>query len=127
MKLSIGKFAEAREVGVETVRFYQRKGLLETPAPEGGIRRYGAEDLRRLRFIRKAKAAGFGLEEIRELIALDASQDRRRVHELTVSSIEALDAEIRILREARKSLQYLATQCNEGTPGPCPILKSFNV
>ena len=76
--LTIGRLAEAAGVGVETVRFYQRKGLLETPTRESGIRRYGSEDLRRLRFIRQAQAAGFTLEEIRELIALDAGHDRAR-------------------------------------------------
>ena len=65
MHLSIGKFAEAGNVGVETVRFYQRKGLLDVPGVGQGMRRYGDEDLRRLRFIRMAQRAGFTLEEIR--------------------------------------------------------------
>ena len=60
--LTIGKFASSSGVGVETVRFYQRRGLLETPGRADGIRRYGSDDVRRLRFIRQAKAAGFTLE-----------------------------------------------------------------
>lgn len=127
MNLTIGKFAEAGEVGVETVRFYQRKDLLKTPAQDGGIRRYGEEDLRRLRFIRTAKTAGFTLEEIKELIALDSSHDRHRAHKLAVSRIEALDAKIEELQHARAALKRLATQCSEGDSGPCPILSSFNV
>lgn len=127
MRLPIGKFAEAGAVGVETVRFYQRKGLLSTPAQDGGIRRYGEEDLRRLRFIRTAKAAGFTLEEIKELVALDSSHDRHRAHELAVSRIEALEAKIRELQQAHAALKRLATQCSEGDSGPCPILKSFRV
>lgn len=127
MKLSIGKFAEAGHVGVETIRFYQRTGLLETPAQDGGIRRYGKEDLRRLRFIRTAKAAGFTLEEIRELIALDSSQDRHRAHELATLRIKELEAKITELQSARTALKRLATQCSEGDPGPCPILESFGV
>lgn len=127
MKLSIGKFAGAADVGVETVRFYQRKGLLEVPEEGGGIRRYGEEDLRRLRFIRTAKVAGFTLEEIKELIALDSSHDRLRAQELAVSRIEELEAKITELQQACAALKRLAKQCNEGGAGPCPILKSFGV
>src|SRR6476619_4740796 len=72
--LTIGRLATAGGVGVETVRFYQRRGLLETPVRDG-IRRYGSDDLRRLKFIRQAQAAGFTLEEIKELLDLDASED----------------------------------------------------
>ena len=127
MELSIGKFAEAGEVGVETVRFYQRTGLLETPARDGGIRRYGKQDLRRLRFIRTAKTAGFTLDEIKELIALDSSHGRHRAHELATSRIGALDAKIKELQRARAALKRLANQCSEGAAGPCPILKSFGI
>ena len=126
--LTIGKLAAACDVGVETVRFYQRKGLLETPARDrGGARRYGNEDLRRLQFIRKAQAAGFSLAEIRELIMLDSSQDHQRARELARTRIDALDNRIRELREARDSLQQLASECEEEDSGPCPILKSFGV
>ena len=77
--LTIGRFAAAGGVGVETVRYYQRRGLLETPERDIGggdtrIRRYGREALRRLRFIRSAQAAGFSLDQIGELLALDAGQ-----------------------------------------------------
>lgn len=125
--LPIGKFAKAGGVGIETVRFYQRKGLLETPVRAGGIRRYGKEDLRRLRFIRKAQAAGFTLDEIRELIALDSSHDRHRARELAMSRMAALDAKIADLERARAALDRLAAECGRDDEGPCPILKSFDV
>ena len=126
-KLTIGKLAAAGDVGVETIRFYQRKGLLETPTRESGIRRYGSEDLRRLRFIRQAQAAGFTLEEIRELLELDSGQDRSRARELAKSRIDALDAKIAELGRAREALERLATECGQGRKGPCPILASFGV
>lgn len=66
-ELTIGKLAAAGGVGVETIRFYQRKGLLATPKRLEGVRRYGDEDVRRLRFIKQAQAAGFTLEEIGQL------------------------------------------------------------
>ena len=125
--LTIAKLAAAGGVGVETIRFYQRRGLLDQPARETGIRRYGAADVRRLRFIRQAQAAGFTLEEIRELLELDASDDRTRVRELARARIKALNAKMGDLRRARDALQRLARECGEGTGGPCPILTSFDV
>lgn len=125
MNLSIGKFAEAGEVGVETVRFYQRIGLLEIPKQRDGIRRYAEADLRRLRFIRAAKTAGFSLEEIKELISLDSSHDRQRANELATSRIKALEDKIAELRHAHSSLQRLTIQCSTDKSGPCPILGAF--
>ncbi len=126
-KLTIGGLASAAGVGVETIRFYQRRGLIETPTRESGIRRYGNDDLRRLRFIRQAKAAGFTLEEIRELLALDAGEDRSRARELASARIAELDSRIAELEQARDSLRRLAAECGGGGKGPCPILASFGV
>ena len=125
--LTIGELAAAGGVGVETIRFYQRKGLLRTPTRGDGIRHYGREDVRRLRFIRQAQAAGFTLEEIRELLELDAGEDRNRARELAKARVEALDAKIADLQRARDALRRLASACAEGSTGPCPILTSFDV
>ena len=127
VSLTVGQLAAAGGVGVESIRFYQRKGLLETPARAGGIRRYGAEDLRRLRFIKQAQAAGFALAEIAELLDLDSGEDRARVRMLAAARIEALDSKIAELRRARNALGRLAAECGEGDAGPCPILTSFGV
>ena len=123
--LTISELAAAGDVGVETIRFYQRKDLLRTPERGGGIRHYGREDVRRLRFIRQAQAAGFTLEQIRELLELDAGEDRSRARDLARSRIQALDAKIADLKRARDALQRLARECGDGSSGPCPILKSF--
>jgi MerR family transcriptional regulator, mercuric resistance operon regulatory protein len=127
VSLTIGELAAAGGVGVETIRFYQRKDLLRTPERGGGIRHYGQEDVRRLRFIRQAQTAGFTLEEIGELLDLDASEDRSRARELAKARIEALNAKIADLRRARDALRRLASECGEGSTGPCPILASFDV
>ena len=124
---SIGKFAKAGNVGVETVRFYQRKGLLDVPDQSHGVRRYADEDLRHLKFIRKAQTAGFTLDEIRELIALDAKSDRQRARELAYSRLELLDTKISELQIARDALKRLAAECSKGGSGACPILESFGV
>lgn len=125
--LTIGRLAAAGGVGVETIRFYQRRGLLDEPTRESGIRRYGSDDLRRLKFIRQAQAAGFTLEEIKELLELDAGEDRPRARELAGARVKALDKKIGELKRARDALKRLANQCGEGTRGPCPILTSFEI
>ena len=125
--LRISELARAGGVGVETVRFYQRKGLLAAPtgtAPAG--RHYGAEDVRRLRYIRKAQGAGFSLAEIATLIDLDRTDDRARARAMARARLAALDAQISALEEARASLARLASDCAKGGAGPCPILAAFD-
>ena len=124
---TIGGLAKAAGVGVETVRYYQRRGLLPEPArPPGEIRRYGDEDVRRLRFIRSAQAAGFTLSEIAELLELDAADDRARARELAQSRVAALDDRIAELRQAREALSGLAAACANTRGGACPILSAFD-
>lgn len=127
---TIAGLAREGGVGVETVRYYQRRGLL--PVPErrgpngsGGVRRYGDEDARRLRFIRSAQTAGFTLEEIAELLELDATADRARAREMARGRIAALDAKIADLVAARDALTRLAADCGSGGSGPCPIITAF--
>jgi MerR family mercuric resistance operon transcriptional regulator len=124
---TIGGLAKAAGVGVETVRYYQRRGLLPEPArPPGEVRRYGDEDVKRLRFIRSAQAAGFTLNEIKELLDLDASDDRARARELARARVAALDEKIEQLRQARDALADLATACASKRGGACPILTAFD-
>ena len=124
---TIGGLARAAGVGVETVRYYQRRGLLSEPArPPGEVRRYSEEDVKRLKFIRSAQAAGFTLNEIGELIALDASDDRARARELARARVTAIDDKIAELRQARDALAGLASDCARTRGGPCPILRAFD-
>ncbi|MCJ2102320.1 MULTISPECIES: MerR family transcriptional regulator [unclassified Methylobacterium] len=125
MNATIAAFAQAGGVGVETVRYYQRRQLLQTPPQAGGVRRYGPEDLRRLRFIRAAQAAGFTLEQVGELLSLDAGEDRGRALALAEARAVALDARIAELRTARDALRRLARACASTDTGPCPILAAF--
>jgi MerR family mercuric resistance operon transcriptional regulator len=130
--MTISALAKLAGIGVETVRFYQRLGLLETPERPSGqqnagrIRRYGDEHLRTLRFIRAAKAAGFTLDEIGELIALDSTHERARARHMAHARIAALDEKISELSAARKALKHLAAECAAGSEGPCPILEAFD-
>lgn len=118
-------------LGVETVRYCQRRGLMQESersggaGSAGGFRRYCEEDLRRLRFIRSAQTAGFTLEQIRELISLDATDDRPRARHLARARIAALNEEIVRLQAARDALRRLVDECGAGSSGPCPILAAF--
>jgi MerR family transcriptional regulator, mercuric resistance operon regulatory protein len=124
-RFTIAHLAAAAGVGVETVRFYHRRGLLPVPASSGGVRHYGEADVQRLRFIRSAQRAGFALREIAELLALDASHDRARVQALTRARLAALDAEMAERAAARAMLAGLLDECTGGGDGPCPIIATF--
>ena len=129
--LTISELAKGGGVGVETVRFYQRRGLLPDPRPSQfggapGRRHYGDGELRRLRFIRSAQRAGFTLEEIAELLALDRTGERARAREMAAARIVELDARIAELQAAREALGRLARECASGRDGPCPIIEAFD-
>lgn len=127
--ITISKLARAGGVGVETVRYYQRRGLMSVPRPHGAspYRSYAAEDVQRLRFIRRAQAAGFTLDEIGELLALDKAAHRSRVQTLAGARLAALEEQFMQIKAARRALTTLLTACREGTPGPCPIIEAFVV
>jgi MerR family transcriptional regulator, mercuric resistance operon regulatory protein len=124
--MTISGLAKAVGVGVETVRYYQRRGLLAVPTAIGAVRHYSAEDLRRLRFIRRAQGAGFTLEEITELLALDRTEDRTRIHAMAAERIAALDAKIHELEASRTALERLRATCASGKGGACPIIEAFD-
>ena len=130
--MTIAKLAREGGVGVETVRYYQRRGLLpEPPRPSGGdaggsVRRYGEPEARRLRFIRSAQTAGFTLDEIGELLELDAVDDRTRARTMAQERVALLDAKIAELQAVRRSLSRLAELCARPGAGACPILSAFD-
>ena len=129
--MTIAKLARAAEVGVETVRYYQRRGLMPVPRAGGqkgtmsSFRHYEPADLQTLRFIRRAQAAGFTLEEIKELLSLDRTKDRARIRVLAGQRLEALARQAEEIETARQSLQRLLGACKGSNRGPCPIIESF--
>lgn len=126
--MTIAKLAQAGDVGVETVRYYQRRGLMPVPRPGGksAFRQYDRTHVQRLRFIRRAQAAGFTLEEIKELLSLDRTRDRARIRVLADARLEALARQARELEEARQGLQRLLGACRGSNRGPCPIIEAFS-
>jgi len=132
VNLTIGRLAREGGVSVETIRYYQRRGLFEEPerpargGAAGSVRRYGPEHVHRLRFIRSAQAAGFTLDQIGELLRLDATDDRSRARALATEQIAVLDRRIADMTAARDALRRLASECGASDVGPCPIISAFD-
>jgi len=113
-KLTIGKLAQLASVGVETVRFYQRKGLLREPKSQSGYRTYSQEDAQRITFIKKAQDLGFSLSEIKDLLELNtkARVTCVSVKSKTISKITEIEAKIADLGRMKESLVKLANACD---------------
>ncbi|CAN5362214.1 MerR family transcriptional regulator [soil metagenome] len=126
--MTIAKFAQAGGVGVETVRFYQRCGLLAIPKTnKTGYRTYSNELLQRLHFIRKAQLAGFTLKEIKKLLAFDPITDRAEIRSMAKTRLDKLILQIAELQQVSMSLNHLIQHCERATPDEhCPIALSFN-
>jgi MerR family mercuric resistance operon transcriptional regulator len=124
--LTIGKLARAARVNIETVRYYQRRGLLpKPPRPVGGIRRYPAQTLARLTFIKRAQQLGFTLREIGELLRLDG-RDCRETRQLAESRRADIDARLRDLKAMRATLDRLIRTCRVGGAASCPIIDTLS-
>ena len=124
--LTIGKLAAVAGVNVETVRYYQRIGLLDEPPKDGGVRRYGEAHVARLRFIRRGKDAGFSLEEIRELLDLDESSERERIRHLASQRLHMIEARIAAMQQLAGQLRTLIHECEGRPESPCcPIIKTL--
>lgn len=127
--MTIGKLAKRAGVGVETIRFYERKGLIpEPPRRESGYREYGQETVDRVRFIRGAKELGFTLKEIDGLLSLrvDPNSPCQDVNRRIESKIRDIDERIKMLERMKNTLARLDAQCQgEGPVGECPILEAL--
>jgi len=125
--LTIGKLAKAADVGIDTVRFYERAGLLKKPQRTAtGYRLYAESDASRLRFIRRAKALGFSLEEIAELLRLNDGGGRRgAVRALAERRLSEIEQKLTQLSRMRDTLHHLVHQCRgDGPLVGCPIIEA---
>lgn len=122
---TIARLAAEAGVHVETIRYYQRLKLAaEPPRPVGGIRRYGEADADRLRFIKRAQAMGFTLEEIRCLITLQTRRSCRATRDVAATKLRIVDARIRELRHLRKELAGLIADCDANIEDTtCPVIQ----
>ncbi len=128
--LTIGQVAREAGVGIETVRFYERRGLIEEPPRRpSGYRQFSGETVTRLRFIRSAQELGFTLREIKELLSLRVTPGCNcdRVLHKTEAKIADVEGRIRTLRRMQRVLKRLASACRErGTTSTCPILAALD-
>jgi MerR family mercuric resistance operon transcriptional regulator len=122
--LTIGTLASHGGVNVETIRYYQRRGLLHEPSkPSGGFRRYSTETVKRVRFIKRAQALGFTLEEITGLLALDEKNACLETREAATQKLVLIEQKISDLSRMKKSLTRLVGACDSSVSGePCPII-----
>ncbi|WP_194712125.1 Hg(II)-responsive transcriptional regulator [Noviherbaspirillum soli] len=125
--LTIGQVAKQANVNIETIRYYQRRGLLPEPVkPLGGHRRYSDEDVSRLQFIKRAQVLGFTLEEIENLLRLDQAVCCNKTHDLAVHKLAIIEGKIADLLKMREVLSGLVNQCEAGNrEGDCPIINSL--
>jgi MerR family mercuric resistance operon transcriptional regulator len=127
--LTIGALAQASGVHLETIRYYQRLGLVPQPArPAGSVRRYDARAVARLRFIRRAQQLGFSLDEVGQLLALDDGGRQcgasRRLAEARLAEVEA---KLAALARMRRELKRLIAECSGAARAPaCPIIETLN-
>ncbi|MCO6057249.1 Hg(II)-responsive transcriptional regulator [Pseudomonas sp. MOB-449] len=124
-RLSIGRLAALAGVGVETVRYYQRQGLLEQPAKSvGGQRRYTPDQVKRLRFIKRAQSLGFSLAEVSSLLTLADVRCCADVRSLAAHKAQLIETKLTALAAMQRALNELIRQCDANTGNvSCPIIE----
>lgn len=124
---TIGDLAKQAGVNVETIRFYQRRGLLEEPKkPLGGIRRYAQAHVRRIRFIREAQELGFSLDEVAELLALEDGRNCREAERIGSRKLATVRERLAQLKRVEKALATLVDQCHCNTGKVnCPLIDAL--
>ena len=126
--MQIGELARATSTKVETIRFYEKIGLLPEPArTAGNYRDYGTPHLARLSFVRRARDLGFTLDQVRELLALSDDRDRScgAVDGVARAHLAQIDQKIADLRALRRELDELISQCSQGAISNCRIIEAL--
>ena len=125
--LTIGDVADAAGVGIETIRYYERRGLVPQPGKAAGAyRRYGAGHVDRIRFIKRAQALGFSLEEIETLLELEDGADRRSIRRIAAARLEDTRRRIADLRRIEGVLAHLLHECEAHAKAHhCPIIAAI--
>ena len=128
VELTIGSLARAAEVNVETIRYYQRRGLLKEPArPPRGRRLYSDMVVRRVRFIKRAQRLGCTLDEVKGLLRLEDGQSCREARLLAEQKLAAIEQRLADLGSVRRLLKGLIAQCTEGSRRQsCPIISALS-
>ena len=127
-ELPIGALAESAGVNVETIRYYQRRGLLEEPdKPPGGHRRYSVSAVKRVVFIKRAQQLGFTLEEVKALLRLEDGQSCAETRALAEHKLAMIEERLADLNRMRRLLKNLISECAVGKrPRSCPIIATLS-
>ena len=124
--MTIGHLARAAGVGVETIRYYQRRGLLPVPSSTGTFRQYPAALAARIHFVKRAQELGFSLDEITELLRLEDGADRDSIRHIATERLSQIEKKLADLKRMQKTLRHLVTECEHtGANAPCPIIASL--
>lgn len=124
----IGELSRHTSVSIETIRYYERAGLLpKAVRTTGGYRTYGSADAQRVSFIKRARSLGFSLDEVRRLLDLADQNSRscRAVHALASRHLEDIKAKIVDLENMEKVLAVMVAECAQGTMPDCPLLETL--
>jgi MerR family mercuric resistance operon transcriptional regulator len=127
-QLAIGELSRRTGCNIETIRYYERIGVLRRPArTEGGFRRYSLSELRRLTFVCRARDLGFTLDDVRKLLRLADRRERScaAVRELAAGHLNEVHAKIADLRKMERVLHGMVLQCADGTPPECPLIEAL--
>jgi len=127
--LQIGELARRTGCKVDTIRYYEKIGVLAAPVrTEGGFRLYSAGDVRRLSFIRRARELGFPLEEVRAMLRLsdEQAQPCSEVRQIAIGHRLDVQAKIADLRAMEAALEILIAKCEQGLPGACPLVEALS-
>ncbi|OAX54890.1 Hg(II)-responsive transcriptional regulator [Xanthomonas graminis] len=126
--LTIGAFAKAAGVNVETIRFYQRKGLLPEPdRPIGGVRRYGPADVDRVKFVKSAQRLGFNLDEVAQLLQLEDGTHCHEAADLAAARLTDVRARLTDLQRMESALSQLVKACGTHSGKVlCPLIASLH-
>jgi Hg(II)-responsive transcriptional regulator len=125
--MTIGRLARAAEVGVETVRYYQRRHLLAVPHSASGVRRYPTTVIDRIRFIKRSQNLGFTLDEIRELLRLERGGSRNAIRKIAGARLANIREKIVALEQMERVLAELLIECEHtATATACPIIAALN-
>ncbi len=124
--MTIGRLARAAGVDVETIRYYQQRGLLPVPAAVGAFRHYPAELTARIRFVKRAQELGFSLDEIGELLRLEDGTHRSAIRQITSARLDQIEHKLRDLKRMQKVLKHLVAECEHTRSSlPCPIIAAL--
>jgi Hg(II)-responsive transcriptional regulator len=124
--LTIARAADAASVGVETIRYYERRGLIPQPTQKiGAYRAYDSKHVARIRFIKRAQELGFTLEEVESLLELEDGANRTKIQQIASARLEQIRDRLRALKRMERTLAHLLEHCHSRATMRCPIIAAL--